>query len=178
MLTAGSAVRRARRFSTGCRSSRRPGWPKASRVSWIDCRQSSVSPIRRAMRRLIRTEWPKPGRRSAGLGKRSLGVVPQTSFLETPARYKRLPTEVGLEIIWERSGRDDALASFDQQTAAQQGSSALPPLGVHVTMGSGAVPKRAQELGATCGFDRPRTRRRTASAAASLPHVCARRAAV
>lgn len=69
--------------------------------------------------------------------------VPQTSFVETPATYKRLLTEVGFEIIWERSCRDDALASFNQQTAAQQGSSALPPLGVHVTMGSGAVQKMA-----------------------------------
>jgi hypothetical protein len=100
------------------------------------------------MRRFIPDGVAKAGP-PAGPGKRSLAVVPQTSFLETPATYKRLLTEVGLEIIWERSGPDDALKSFDQQTAAQQGSSALPPLGVHVTMGSGAVPKRAQELGAS-----------------------------
>jgi SAM-dependent methyltransferase len=69
--------------------------------------------------------------------------VPQTSFVETPATYKRLLTEVGFEIIWERSCRDDALASFNQQTAAQPGAIGLPPLGVHVTMGSGAVQKMA-----------------------------------
>jgi SAM-dependent methyltransferase len=69
--------------------------------------------------------------------------VPQASFVETPATYKRLLTEAGFEIIWEQSYRDDALASFNQQTAAQQGSSALPSLGVHVTMGSGAMRKMA-----------------------------------
>jgi ubiquinone/menaquinone biosynthesis C-methylase UbiE len=69
--------------------------------------------------------------------------VPQTSFVETPATYMRLLTEGGFEVIWERSCREDALASFKQQTAAQPGSTALLPLGVHVTMGSGAVEKMA-----------------------------------
>ena len=52
--------------------------------------------------------------------------VPQTSFVETPATYKRLLTESGFEVIWERSCREDALASFNQQTAAEPGSTALP----------------------------------------------------
>jgi SAM-dependent methyltransferase len=69
--------------------------------------------------------------------------VPRTSFVETPETYKRLLTEGGFEVIWERSCREDALASFNQQTAAQPGSTALPPLGVHVTMGSGAAQKMA-----------------------------------
>jgi ubiquinone/menaquinone biosynthesis C-methylase UbiE len=69
--------------------------------------------------------------------------VPQTSFVETPATYKRLLTEAGFEVIWERSCREDALASFNQQTAAQPGSTELPPLGVHLTMGAGAAQKMA-----------------------------------
>jgi hypothetical protein len=39
--------------------------------------------------------------------------------------------------------REDALASFNQQTAAPPGSGTLPPLGVHVSMGSGAAEKMA-----------------------------------
>jgi hypothetical protein len=54
-----------------------------------------------------------------------------------------LLSEAGFAIVWERSRGKDALASFAQQTAAQPGSSALPPLGVHVTMGSGAAQKIA-----------------------------------
>jgi ubiquinone/menaquinone biosynthesis C-methylase UbiE len=69
--------------------------------------------------------------------------VPQTSFVETRAAYTRMLTEVGFEIIWERSCREDALASFNQQTAAQPGSTELPPLGVHVTMGAAAAQKMA-----------------------------------
>lgn len=68
---------------------------------------------------------------------------PQTSFVERPVTYKRLLTEVSFEIIWERSCRDDALASFNQQTAAQPSSTGLPPLAIHVAMGSGAVQKMA-----------------------------------
>ncbi len=67
----------------------------------------------------------------------------QNSFVETPATYRRLLAECGFEVIWERSCREDAPASFNQQTAAKAGSSALPPLGVHVTMGSGAAQKMA-----------------------------------
>jgi ubiquinone/menaquinone biosynthesis C-methylase UbiE len=69
--------------------------------------------------------------------------VPQTSFVETPAAYKRLLTESGFEVIWERSCREDALASFNQQMAAKPGSAALPPLGVQVTMGLDAAEKMA-----------------------------------
>jgi len=69
--------------------------------------------------------------------------VPQTSFVETAATYKRLLTDAGFEIVWERSCRDDALASFNQQTGAQPGSGALPSLGVHITMGPRAVEKVA-----------------------------------
>jgi SAM-dependent methyltransferase len=69
--------------------------------------------------------------------------VPETSFVETPATYKRLLTETGFDIIWERSCRDDALASFNQQTRMQPGSGALPPLGGHVTMGTRAAEKVA-----------------------------------
>jgi SAM-dependent methyltransferase len=69
--------------------------------------------------------------------------VPQTSFVETPSTYKRLLTESGFEVIWERSCREDALASFNQQTAAKPGSTALPPLGVQVTMGLSAAEKMA-----------------------------------
>ena len=69
--------------------------------------------------------------------------VPGTSFVETPATYKRLLIEGGFEVIWERSCREDALASFNQQTSVPPGSAALPPLGVHVTMGVGAAEKMA-----------------------------------
>jgi SAM-dependent methyltransferase len=69
--------------------------------------------------------------------------VPQTSFVETPAAYKRLLAECGFEVIWERSCREDALASFNQQMAGKPGSAALPPLGVQVTMGLGAAEKMA-----------------------------------
>ena len=67
----------------------------------------------------------------------------QTSFVETPATYKRLLIENGFEVIWERSCREDALASFNQQTATKPGSTALPPLGVQVTMGLSAAEKMA-----------------------------------
>jgi ubiquinone/menaquinone biosynthesis C-methylase UbiE len=70
-------------------------------------------------------------------------TVPQSSFVETATTYKRLLTEAGFEIIWERSKRDDALASFNQQTSTQPVSGALPALGVHVTMGAGASEKVA-----------------------------------
>jgi SAM-dependent methyltransferase len=69
--------------------------------------------------------------------------VPQTSFVETATTYKRLLTDAGFEIVWERSCRDDALASFNQQTGAQPGAGALPPLGVHITMGPRAAEKVA-----------------------------------
>ena len=69
--------------------------------------------------------------------------VPQTSFVETAATYKRLLIEAGFEIVWERSCRDDALASFNQQTGAQPGAGALPPLGVHITLGPRAAEKVA-----------------------------------
>jgi ubiquinone/menaquinone biosynthesis C-methylase UbiE len=69
--------------------------------------------------------------------------VPQTSFVETAATYKRLLAEAGFEIVWERSCRDDALASFNQQTGAQPGAGALPPLGVHIAMGPRAAEKVA-----------------------------------
>jgi SAM-dependent methyltransferase len=70
-------------------------------------------------------------------------TVSETSFVETPERYKHLLTEAAFEVIWSRSCREDALASFNQQTAAQPGSGELPPLGVHVTMGAAAVQKMA-----------------------------------
>ena len=69
--------------------------------------------------------------------------VPQTSFVEAPTTYKRLLVESGFEILWERSCREDALASFNQQTAAKPDSTALPPLGVQITMGSNAAAKMA-----------------------------------
>jgi ubiquinone/menaquinone biosynthesis C-methylase UbiE len=69
--------------------------------------------------------------------------VPQASFVETAATYKRLLTESGFEITWERSCRDDALASFNQQTRTQPGSGALPLLGGHITMGTRAAEKVA-----------------------------------
>lgn len=69
--------------------------------------------------------------------------VPQTSFVETPATYKRLLTEASFEVIWERSCRGDAPASFNQQTAARPDSTELPPLGVHLTMGARAAQKMA-----------------------------------
>jgi SAM-dependent methyltransferase len=69
--------------------------------------------------------------------------VPQTSFVETATTYKRLLTDAGFEIVWERSCRDDALASFNQQTGAQPGAGALPPQGVHITMGPRAAEKVA-----------------------------------
>ena len=68
---------------------------------------------------------------------------PQASFVETPTTYKRLLTEAGFEVVWERSCAEEALASFNQQTAAQSGPAALPPLGVHVAMGADANQKMA-----------------------------------
>lgn len=68
---------------------------------------------------------------------------PETSFVETAATYKELLVRDGFEIVWERSYRDDALASFNRQTQAQPGSGAPPPLGGHVTMGARAAEKVA-----------------------------------
>lgn len=68
---------------------------------------------------------------------------PETSFVETAATYKQLLVGTGFEIVWERSCRDDALASFNRQTRAQPGSGAPPPLGGHVTMGARAAEKVA-----------------------------------
>ena len=75
--------------------------------------------------------------------------VPQTSFVETAATDKRLLTEAGFEIDWERSCRDDALRSFNQQTRALPGTGALPPLGGHVTMGPRAAEKVAGHQSST-----------------------------
>jgi SAM-dependent methyltransferase len=69
--------------------------------------------------------------------------VSQTSFVVTSLTYQRLLAEAGFEIIWARSCRDDALASFNQQTTRQPGSEGSPPLGVHVTMGPHAAEKIA-----------------------------------
>ena len=46
--------------------------------------------------------------------------IPQTSFVETRATYKRLLTENGFEVIWERSCREDALASFNRRRQRNQ----------------------------------------------------------
>jgi hypothetical protein len=63
--------------------------------------------------------------------------------VERAATYKNLLSEAGFKIVWERSCRDDALASFNQQTRMQPGSGGLPPLGGHVTMGARASEKIA-----------------------------------
>ena len=68
---------------------------------------------------------------------------PETSFVETAATYKELLVRDGFEIVWERSYRDDALATFNRQTQAQPGSGAPPFLGGHVTMGARAAEKVA-----------------------------------
>ena len=67
---------------------------------------------------------------------------PSENFADTPEAYKRHLSEAGFTIFWERSCAEEALASFNQQTS-QGGSSELPPLGVHVTMGKDADRKIA-----------------------------------
>jgi SAM-dependent methyltransferase len=58
-----------------------------------------------------------------------------SSFVDTPEQYKQLLTEAGFDVEWERSCREDALAFFREQAAAQAGGP--PPLGLHVSMGPG-----------------------------------------
>jgi SAM-dependent methyltransferase len=65
-------------------------------------------------------------------------TTPDVSFVEEPATYKRLLTEAGFEIVWERSCRDDALAAFQRQGPYLPGAP-LPPLGLHVTLGPGII---------------------------------------
>jgi ubiquinone/menaquinone biosynthesis C-methylase UbiE len=75
---------------------------------------------------------------------------PAHSFVDTPETYKRYLAEAGFAIVWERSCAEDALASFTRQTSGD-GDSELPPLGVHVALGSDAARKTAnhrQNLGA------------------------------
>ena len=67
------------------------------------------------------------------------------SFVDEPETYKRLLTEAGFEIIWERRCREDALAAFQRQPLPQPGA-ALPPLGLHVTMGPGIIERGANFL--------------------------------
>ena len=67
---------------------------------------------------------------------------PSENFAETPEAYRRHLTEAGFTIFWERSCAEEAVASFNQQTS-EGGSSGLPPLGVHVTMGKDADRKMA-----------------------------------
>jgi len=67
---------------------------------------------------------------------------PSENFADTPEAYKRNLTEVGFTTFWERSCAEEAVASFNRQTS-EGGSSGLPPLGVHVTIGKDADRKMA-----------------------------------
>jgi SAM-dependent methyltransferase len=69
-------------------------------------------------------------------------TTPEVSFVEEPQTYKRLLTDAGFEIVWDRSCRDEALAVFRRQPLPQPGGP-LPPLGLHVTMGPGIIERGA-----------------------------------
>jgi SAM-dependent methyltransferase len=69
-------------------------------------------------------------------------TTPEVSFVDEPETYKRLLTEAGFEIVWERNCRDDALVAFQRQGPPRPGAP-LPPLGLHVTMGPGIVERGA-----------------------------------
>ena len=72
----------------------------------------------------------------------SWATTPEASSVDEPETYKRLLTEAGFEIIWERSCREDALSAFQRQALPQPGAP-LPPLGLHVTMGPGIIERGA-----------------------------------
>jgi ubiquinone/menaquinone biosynthesis C-methylase UbiE len=68
---------------------------------------------------------------------------PATSFLETPAAYRRLLEAAGFEVRAERNRRDFAIAFFRrlrEETARRGGPS---PLGLHIVMGATAAQKIA-----------------------------------
>lgn len=69
-----------------------------------------------------------------------------TSFVETPATYRRLLEGAGFQVVKERSRRAFAQEFFRQmrQVAAQAGGP--PPLGLHLLMGEAAPQKIANMI--------------------------------
>ena len=75
---------------------------------------------------------------------------PDTSFVETPATYRRLLEEAGFAVRKERDRREFAVEFFRQmRERATAGGGQPAPLGLHIPMGASA-PRRWQTWSTTC----------------------------
>jgi ubiquinone/menaquinone biosynthesis C-methylase UbiE len=61
---------------------------------------------------------------------------PETSFVESPATYRRLLQAAGFDIQKERNRRDFAIEFFRAMRAQAAASGGPPPLGLHIPMGA------------------------------------------
>jgi len=70
---------------------------------------------------------------------------PDTSFVESPAVYRRLLEDAGFTVERERSRREFAIEFFREMRARVQ-QAGSPPLGVYTLMGSSAAEKIANTI--------------------------------
>ena len=70
----------------------------------------------------------------------------ETSFLETPAGYRRLLEGAGFVVRMERGRRDFAIKFFAQMRAHAGQSGGPPPLGLHILMGGDGPQKVANMI--------------------------------
>ena len=74
-------------------------------------------------------------------------AAPDTSFLETPATYRRLLEGAGFVVRGERNRRAFAIEFFQQMHAAMAQNGGPPRLGLHQLMGASAPQKIANMIG-------------------------------
>jgi hypothetical protein len=74
------------------------------------------------------------------------GANRETSFVQSPAEYRRLLEGAGFAIAYERSRRDFAIAFFNDLRAKAAASGGPPPLGLQILMGETAGQKVADML--------------------------------
>jgi len=72
-------------------------------------------------------------------------TTPDLSAVTEPERYRAALQSAGFTVIAERSRRDFALAFFAELRAGRAAAAGLPPLGLHVLMGSSA-PAKVQNM--------------------------------
>ena len=71
---------------------------------------------------------------------------PETSFVEPPARYLELLEGTGFSVLSHRSRRERALQFFQQMREKAAAAGGVPPLGIHILMGSTAPQKIANMI--------------------------------
>jgi SAM-dependent methyltransferase len=73
--------------------------------------------------------------------------IPETSFVESPATYRRLLQAAGFDIQKERNRRDFAIEFFREMRAQAAAAGGPPPLGLHIPMGAAWPEKIANVIG-------------------------------